>query len=164
MGARHHLRFPNIDSHFFCYFPVAWNSVRVLVGPYQRDSTLGPAQWRNIKSNFTIHPEYNDANLNYDYVMFKIEAVTKTNLKPIKLNKSNTNPVVNQPLTTIGMGVDNSGDISNLLKKVTISTVSYPVCRAAWAPYDLLIKDEIVVCATTTDCKTAWRGTLVGPA
>lgn len=134
------------------------------MGPYRRDSTLGPAQWRNITSKLIVHPNFNDNTLENDYLMFKIEAVTKKNLKPIKLNKSNTNPVVNQPLTTIGMGVDNSGDISNLLKKVTISTVSYPVCRAAWAPYDLLIKDEIVVCATTTDCKTAWRGTLVGPA
>ena len=133
------------------------------MGPYRRDSTLGPAQWRNITSKLIVHPNFNDNTLENDYLMFKIEAVTKKNLKPIKLNKSKTNPVVNQTLTTIGMSVMESGAISNCLKKVSISTVSYSACRTALAVEQSPIIDEIMIYATSTGCKSAFFGASNSP-
>lgn len=134
----------------------SWNSSRVLVGPYKRDSTQGPAQWRKIKSKLLFHPKWDAESSNFDLLMFKIEAITKKNLKPIKLNKSKSVPGDNETLTAIGMGVDESGSVSNVLRKVKITTVSHAACKAAWAPNDIV--KRTTVCATTTGCKSVFGG------
>lgn len=138
--------------------PDAWNSSRVLVGPYQRDSTQGPAQWRKIKSKLIPHPNYNVGTKAYDYLMFKIESVTKKNLKPIRLNKSKNNPSQDEKVQAIGMGLNDDGDISTRLEKVTLTAVSHADCKAAWEGNGQIIDETIMVCASTTGGKDVCGG------
>ena len=112
---------------------------------------------QEIKSKLLVHPKWDEDAANFDYLMFKIEAVTKKNLKPIKLNKSKAVPGNNKTLTAIGMGEDESGSVSNKLRKVKITAVSHSACKAAWASKGDIVK-RTMVCGTTTGCKSVFSG------
>ena len=128
------------------------------MGPYTRDSTQGPAQWRKIKSKLLPHPNYNEGTHAYDFLMFKIESVTKKNLKTIKLNKSNSNPSKDEKVRVIGMGLNDDGEISNVLEKVTLTAISHADCKAAWESSGVVIDETVMVCASTTGGKDVCGG------
>lgn len=139
----------------------AFNSTRVLVGPHIRDSTDGPAQWRDIQSNLIVHPQYNVSHGRFDLMLFKITKVTLPNLKPIALNADMDDPTNDENLTAIGMGVNEDGFISNVLEKITITAVSHSACEQAWLSLkNTTIDERSMVCASTTGGKDVCGGKL----
>lgn len=148
-------------SHFsLCFLAGAFNSTRVLVGPYLRNnSTEGPAEWRTITSSLVLHPSYTPTEKQFDFLAFAIEPVTLPNLIPVVLNTDATNPINGQPMTVIGMGKTTNDDasISDILLKVIVGAVPQPACSLAYR--DLLdINETSMLCGTTTGGRDSCGG------
>jgi Trypsin len=134
-------------------------SSKVLVGPYLRDSTEGPAQYRDRDGALQVHPEYNKTTIKYDFMLFKIQPVTLSNLKPITLNVDADNPEADQALTVIGMGLSDENTTSNVLEGVQLSAVSHEQCQQEWSTsggQDIDVTS--MVCASTTNGKDVCGG------
>jgi len=107
---------------------------RVLVGAVHRfDASKGDAQWRNaIPGTKRIHPSFNwNPIIQYDMMLFKIENVTKPHLMtPTKLNTLGQSvPETGQPLTVIGMGSTNPGNVyatRDTMLHICISGLFFP--------------------------------------
>lgn len=95
-----------------------------------------------------LHPNYNGNTMVNDYMMFKIQAVTLTNLKPIALNTNAANPADGQALTVIGFGATSEGGGgSNKLLKVAVNTVAHTKCNSQ---YGGEIDKNTMLCAAAT--------------
>jgi Trypsin len=130
------------------------------VGPYLRDSTEGPAQYRNRVGSVQVHPQYDETSIQYDFILFKIQPVTLSNLKPISLNLDADNPKAGQALTVIGMGVSDDGKTSNVLEGVQLTAVSQEQCQQEWSTSGGRDIDAAsMVCASTTNGKDVCGGT-----
>lgn len=72
-----------------------------------------------------------DGSFAYDYMLFKIEAVTAVGLEPIALNTDSSFPSDGEILTTIGFGVINEDeDIPEDLLKINVNVVPNDECDA----------------------------------
>jgi Trypsin len=107
-----------------------------------------------------VHPEYNTTTIKYDFMLFKIQPVTLSNLKPITLNVDADNPEAGQALTVIGMGLSDENTTSNVLEGVQLSAVSHEQCQQEWSTsggQDIDVTS--MVCASTTNGKDVCGGT-----
>ena len=99
-----------------------------MVGSFLLSNTYGGAEFRNIVSDIIVHPKYKKISTfqdeyTYDFAMMKIEAVTLPNLVPVVLNADESNPQLNQSLTTVGYGrISASGSYAHSpeLRKTTL--------------------------------------------
>jgi Trypsin len=131
---------------------------QVLVGSFVDGSTSnGKAQWRNIISGtMRVHPDYHgQPNPQSDVMLFQIEPVTLSHIKPVALNNEPTNPVGNQTLVAIGYGSLDS-DVSQFpghLQKVLVRAVEYDACKTDYL--DFLTKKKYVMNESTMLCAAA---------
>jgi Trypsin len=84
-----------------------------------------------------IHPQYNIGTDQNDYMLFKIEPVTKPGLDPILLNTDPNIPTLGDQFTVIGMGF-NSTNYTNAdrLLKVQVRYVDHDLCQDQWELLD----------------------------
>ena len=128
----------------------AFKSTRVLVGPYNRDSLDGPAEYRSIIGDLVPHPAFDKATNKNDYMLFKIEAVTLTNLKPIVLNTNASVPLVGLPITVLGMGqTGTTANVSSILRSAVIQSLAHTVCQTAYTGVQD-IDETTMLCGTST--------------
>jgi Trypsin len=107
-----------------------------------------------------VHPQYDETSIQYDFILFKIQPVTLSNLKPIALNLDANNPKAGEALTVIGMGVSDDGKTSNVLEGVQLTAVSQEQCQQEWSTSgDRDIDAASMMCASTTNGKDVCGGT-----
>ena len=118
---------------------------RVLVGAVRKSAeNVGNAQWRNILGQKYVHPNYVTKNENNDLMIFKIEPVTKPNLRPIALNGMQNRPRAGQQLKIIGFGaVDNGNTFLPELRQATVKYMKNSVCNRRWIGYQIHQKTHL---------------------
>lgn len=124
---------------------------KVLVGPTVIDKVTGPAQYRTVRSKMVVHPKFSFDTMKWDFMMFKIDPVTKVGLKTalankrVTLNAASTSPQTNETLTVIGFGaIRENGPQSNRLRKVNVNVIDFATCDA---DYKGDIFDQTMLCA-----------------
>ena len=111
-----------------------------MVGATKLSNTTGKAQWRTITSDIMVHPDYQETKTTFglrrefDFALMKIQAVTRPNLIPVKLNADNENPKAQQSLTVLGFGrttnIENGPyRPSKVLRKLTATATSWADCQ-----------------------------------
>jgi trypsin len=102
----------------------------VIVGNTLKDKVTSGAQKRSIVGEKVVHPGFDYFSFEHDVMLFKIQPVTKSRLRPIPLNLKANVPYNNQVLTTMGFGATSEGGSnSNVLRKVNVQAVPYAECR-----------------------------------
>jgi len=128
---------------------------RVLVGALKEGSELtGNAQYRDVvPGSLQKHPRYNSVSQQYDMMLFKIQAVTKPHLKPVKLNRSGR-PQTQSKLTAIGTGALNpAGTMYGPdLRMVDINAVSHQECQRKYGRINIYAQ----VCASAPKKDTCY--------
>jgi trypsin len=123
----------------------------VLVGAVHFGKDWAGAQFRKVESDMHIHPNYDASIFDYDFMMFKIEAVTKNGLVPTELNFDSESPKDDDDLTVIGMGYVNEKGFKtpNRLQKVDVQYVPQEECFDNYSPFgeDFAIFEESMLCA-----------------
>ena len=110
------------------------------MGATKLSNTTGKAQWRTITSDIMVHPDYQETKTTFglrrefDFALMKIQAVTRPNLIPVKLNANNENPKAQQSLTVLGFGRTTkigNGPYrpSKVLRKLTATATSWADCQ-----------------------------------
>jgi hypothetical protein len=129
------------------------------VGPYERESTDGPAQWRYRIGDLHVHAGFDMSHMRHDLMLFRIQPVSLANLRPIRFNLESDVPRTGQKLTAIGMGLNDDGVTSNALEGVTLTAVSDKQCYNEWSTNgDRQIDRKSMVCASTTGGKDVCNG------
>jgi len=120
----------------------------VLVGAVNEyNPSVGDAQTRNvIPGSLVKHPQYDPRITAYDFMLFKIQRVTKPHLTPIKLNTNDAVPSTGSQLTVIGTGALNPAGTKYdpNLRWVNINAVSHQSCSSRYGNY---IKQNAMLCA-----------------
>jgi Trypsin len=109
-----------------------------LVGASLVNKTNGTAaEWRTIVGEMVVHPEYNYSADRNDFMLFKIEPVTKPGLVPITLNTDPSIPTYADQFTVVGMGF-NSSNYTNAdrLLEVQMRYVDHNLCQNQWSQLD----------------------------
>jgi trypsin len=131
----------------------------VIVGNTRYNVVTDNAQERTILSDMYTHPQFDINTMVYDYMLFKIEAVTEPGIVPASLNADASNPTDGQVLTVVGFGTtQEGGDMSDLLQHVLLQAVSTDECeRQLESQLDdddllsgtttTLVRDDVMLCA-----------------
>jgi trypsin len=134
----------------------------VLVGNTRYNVVTDNAQERSIVSNMVTHPQFDISTMVYDYMLFKIEAVTEPGIVPASLNADPSNPADGQLLTVVGFGTtQEGGDMSYLLQHVLLQAVSTDECErqlesqlddddllsSGTTTTTTLVRDDVMLCA-----------------
>jgi Trypsin len=151
---------------------------QVAVGQYEYGSTSnGMAQYREIQGLKVVHPNFTITKAgipSYDLVLFKIQAVDKPHLRPIKLNTELNTPAVGDDLTTIGFGNTAwNTSHSSILLKTTLQHIPTSTCETMYGRKSGSMGDSIM-CSLGVNSTTCLddsggpvvdaNGTLVGVA
>lgn len=112
---------------------------------------VGDAQKRAVISKVK-HPKYKWTAKPWDFMLIKIEKVTKPHLVPVKLNLKNSLPEKGQKLTVIGTGaIDAAGEkYEPHLKWVNVDATSTEECKQKYGVDrngKPLIQKQSMVCA-----------------
>jgi secreted trypsin-like serine protease len=129
-----------------CYDAFAYSNY-VIVGNTEIDKVTAGAQKRNIVSDMYPHPEFDYLTMANDLMLFKIKPVTKSTLKPIKLNTKSSVPANDQILRALGYGETEDGPYSERLLQVDLEAVPYNECKSLVADFSFeaeLDKDSML--------------------
>jgi trypsin len=129
----------------------------VLVGNTRyNDVSEDSAEQLNIVSDLYLHPQWDESTMQYDYLMFKIEAPAHPDAVPAILNEDATNPVEDQVLTVVGFGTTEEGgtEMSYYLQHVDLLSIPNDECEQQLAEqFDdgqgtgSLVNDDVMLCA-----------------
>jgi hypothetical protein len=106
-----------------------------LVGSHEYDSASNWTAERRlaIVGRAVVHPEFSAETARYDFMMFRIEAVTLPHLVPVELNRNNSDPIDGQNVTVIGYGLTSDNyTTSPLLQSTTVAVMNTAVCHDVW--------------------------------
>jgi len=91
-----------------------------------------------------IHPRYNKADNDYDFVLLKLSGSSRV-ATPVTINDDNEIPAAGSAVTAIGWGATSQGgSTSYILREVTMNDVSNDECAFAYGP----IISHNMLCAT----------------
>lgn len=112
----------------------------------RKSSTEMGAQWRDVLSSMHVHPGYNSMTMENDFMMFKIQPVSKQGIIPAKLNRNASCPINAQNLNVCGFGYtsETSYQLSDSLRKVTVQYVPHATCNTQ---YGGAIHESVNLCA-----------------
>jgi trypsin len=129
----------------------------VLVGNTRyNDASEDSAEQLGIVSDLYLHPQWDESTMQYDYLMFKIEAPAHPDAVPAILNEDATNPVEDQVLTVVGFGTTEEGgtEMSYYLQHVDLLAIPTDQCEQQLdEQFDdgqgtgSLVNDDIMLCA-----------------
>lgn len=129
------------------YFLTIFSSLRlflnVRVGSSQRDSGGTVHSVIRIKQ----HPQFNSYTRDYDISLLQLQKELKFSAQVYPINLPNENEVIDPGTEAVvtGWGIlRENGNVSLILRKVTILIVSSESCRLAY-PYELI--SERMLCA-----------------
>ena len=120
------------------------NSNSVIVNAYELDNpNTSGAVVANIADK-SLHPQYNDNTLAYDYMLIKLSSPV-TSVTPIPVNFDQAVPAVGESLTVIGLGVtQENGNQPDFLRQVSVDTFSDSDCSSL---LNGAIQEDIMLCA-----------------
>jgi trypsin len=140
----------------------------VLVGPNPgMMNKIRWTQWRNVVSPMHVHPQFSWDTMEFDVLMFKIQPVTRSNLKQalmdqnITLNFNSTIPAEAEWLTVIGNGaVREGGPEVDDLRKVRVQYVPAETCDDTYGSW---LRPATQFCAGSEPGKDSCQGDSGGP-
>ena len=137
------------------------NSNSVIVNAYELDNpNTSGAVVANIADK-SLHPQYNDNTLAYDYMLIKLSSPV-TSVTPIPVNFDQAVPAVGESLTVICLGVtQENGNQPDFLRQVSVDTFSDSDCSSL---LNGAIQEDIMLCAASAkDRRTHARTTRAVP-
>jgi len=121
------------------------NTVRI--GQYRKFGSMGQGLQRNIVQRIP-HPKYSDSDVNYDYMVMKLNEAVTDDYTPIQLNGNGAVPMDEQILSVIGFGALNQQSQSTpaRLQQVDVNYFSSSTCNGL-SGYQGDVKDDTMFCA-----------------
>lgn len=126
----------------------------VIVGSNEYDFVSRGAERRFVLSKMVVHPKFDYGSMEHDFGMFKIQAVTNSNLIPVVLNEDSKIPEDDQLLTVVGFGMTSMddlsyGEMSEVLMEGQVPAMSAEQCDALlqeFAGVDV-VNEDTMLCA-----------------
>ncbi|CAN8004634.1 unnamed protein product, partial [Ixodes hexagonus] len=156
-----------------CIIPNYTNSAyyKVVVGE-QNLNKQDPTEKTFLVQNYTIHPQWDRATINYDYAILKLNAPlafggADNALMPICLPEKNQ-VFDNRICTASGWGYlkdesQGGGTVSEVLQKVDLPTLPYEQCRRDYKNVNKVVEDTMICAGTKQGGKSACQGDSGGP-
>ena len=123
---------------------------------------IGEAGGRGVKRAITqrmIHPSYQSANVDYDYLVMRLDSPVDT--QPVLLNEEGSVPVNGEELTVIGYGTTTEGGFqSSTLQQVVLNYIPTDACNVN---YEGQINGATMLCAGVGGGKDSCQGDSGGP-
>jgi len=124
---------------------VIQNTVRI--GQYRKFGSVGQGLQRNIVKRVP-HPDYSDFDVDYDYMVMKLDEAVVDDYVPIELNGNAFIPMDDQTLSVIGFGAlaQQSQSTPSRLQQVDVSYIPTNTCNGS-SKYNGDVKDDTMFCA-----------------